>query len=119
MILMSQPPTSDRLVPLEPFGPNAMIMRDVFDGKLYMKMTPPNVAVTRWNCICHPNAHYRRPHFTCLMFCRLKRVAQGKLPAIIPVSRYRMYIQLDRSHAALKDWLLRKIVFPIAEYLAN
>jgi hypothetical protein len=97
-----------------------MIMRNVLDGSLYMKLTPPtNVKATRWNCICHPNTHYRRPHFTCLAFCRLKRVAQGKLPALIPVGRYKMYIQLDRAHAHMKDWLLRKIVFPIAEYLAN
>ena len=117
---MSQPPPSDRLVPFDRFGPHAMVMRDVLDGRLYMQMTPPtNIAVTPWNCVCHPQLHYRRPHFTCRAFCRIKRVAQGKLPSIIPVGRYRMYVQLDRPHARLKGWLLRKLVFPIAEWLAN
>jgi hypothetical protein len=117
---MSQPPTSDRLIPFDRFGPNAMVMRDVLDGRLYMRITPPaNVEVTPWNCICHPQLHYRRPHFTCLAFCRVKRVAQGKLPSIIPVGRYLMYVQLNRKHAAFKQWLLRKFVLPIAEFLAN
>jgi hypothetical protein len=117
---MSQPPPSDQLVPFDRFGPHAMVMRDISDGKLYMQMTPPeNVQVTPSNCICHPQLHYRRPHFTCLTFCRIKRVAQGKLPPVILVSRYQMYIHLDRAHARFKDWLLRKFVLPIAEALAN
>lgn len=117
---MSQPPTSDRLIPFDRFGPHALVMRDVVDGCLYMQMMPPaNVEVTPWNCICHPNLRYRRPHFTCLTFCRIRRVAQGKLPSAIPVSWYRMYIHLGRPHAHFKDWLLRKFVFPIAEWLAN
>jgi hypothetical protein len=117
---VQQIPPKDRLIPFEPFGPNAMIMRDALDGHLYLRMTPPaNVKVTRWNCICHPELGYRRPHFTCLAFCRIKRVAQGKLPVTIPVTWYRMYIHQGRAHARLKDWLLRKFVFPIAELLAN
>lgn len=117
---MSPLPPNDRLVPYERFGPYALIMRDVADGRLYMQLsTPEGVKVTRWNCICHPNLHYRRPHFTCLLFCRTKRMVQGKLPPLIPVSRYLMYVHLDRSHARLKDWLLRKFMFPIAEWLAN
>ena len=119
MKVTSQIPPSDRLVPFDRFGPHAMVMRDVLDGSLCMQMTPANVTVTPWNCICHPELHYGRPHFTCLAFCRIKRVAQGKLPSTIPVSRYRMYIHLGRPHAAFKGWLLRKFVFPIAEYLAN
>ncbi len=117
---MSQPPPNDRLIPVEPFGPHAFIMRDVADGRMYMQITPPeNVKITPWNCICHPNLHYRRPHFTCRMFCRTKRVAQGKLSPLIPVWRYHMYVQLDRPHAHFKDWLLRKFLLPIAEWLAN
>jgi hypothetical protein len=117
---MSQLPPNDRLAPFDRFGPDAVVMRDVADGRLYMGMTPPtNVKVTRWNCICHPQLHYKRPHFTCLMFCRIKRVAQGKLPSTIPVNLYRMYIHLGRPHARFKDWLLRKFVLPIAEFLAN
>lgn len=117
---MSLTPPSDRLVPFERFGPHTLVMRDVLDGSLCMQITPPaNVPVTRWNCICHPELNYKRPHFTCVAFCRIKRVVQGKLPPAIPVSRYRMYIQLDRPHARFKDWLLRKLVFPIAEWLAN
>jgi hypothetical protein len=119
MIGQNQPQTSDRLVPYDRLGPYGLVMRDVVDGRMYMHMTPPLAKVTRWNCICHPELKYRRPHFTCLMFCRLKRVAQGRLLPLIPVSRYRMYIQLDRPHAHFKDWLLRKFVLPIAEWLAN
>jgi hypothetical protein len=92
----------------------------MMDGRLYQQITPPeNIQLTPWNCICHPQLHYRRPHFTCLMFCRIKRAAQGKMPSIIPVSQYRFYIHLDRAHAHFKDWLLRKFVLPIAEWLAN
>jgi len=117
---MTRRPANDRLVPFDQFGPHALVMRDVLDGSLCMQMTPPaNVPATRWNCICHPELNYKRPHFTCLAFCRVKRVAQGELPSSIPVSWYRMYIRLGRPHAAFKDWLLRKFVFPIAEYLAN
>lgn len=117
---MNQLPANERLIPFDRFGLHALVMRDVIDGHLYMCMTPPgNVKVTSWNCICHPELHYRRPHFTCLTFCRIKRVAEGRLPATIPVGWYRMYIHLDRPHAVVKDWLLRKIVFPITEYLAN
>lgn len=117
---MSQLPPNDRLIPFDQFGPYALIMRDVADGRLYMQLTAPEGAViTPWNCICHPNLHYKRPHFTCRMFCRLKRVAQGKLPLMIPVSRYLIYVHLDRGHPRFKDWLLRKFVFPIAEWLAN
>ena len=106
---MSQIPPSDRLVPFDRFGPHTMIMRDVIDGRLYMQMTPPaNVTVTPWNCICHPQLNYKRPHFTCRAFCRIKRVAQGKFPATIPVGRYQMYVQLDRRHAQFKGWLLEK-----------
>lgn len=117
---MSQPQPNDRLISFDRFGPNALVMRDVLDGSLCMQMTPPdNVPATRWNCICHPELNYKRPHFTCVAFCRIKRVVQGKLPPTIPVSRYRMYIHLGRSHAGFKDWLLRKFVLPIAEALAN
>ncbi|MGA8856203.1 MAG: hypothetical protein WB643_03445 [Candidatus Bathyarchaeia archaeon] len=117
---MSQIPPNDRLVPFDRFGPHALIMRDVLDGRLYMQITPPpNVKVTPWNCICYPELHYRRPHFTCLTFCRIKRVARGKLPGTIPVNRYQMYLHLGRPHAGFKDWLLRKFALPIAEWLAN
>jgi len=109
------------MVPFDPFGPYVVIMRDIMTGRLFMQMTlpGPDIRVTRWNCICHPELNYKRPHFTCLAFCRIKKAAQGKLPATIPVSWYRMYIHLGRPHAAFKDWLLRKFVFPIAEWLAN
>jgi hypothetical protein len=116
---MSQTPPSNRLVPAERFGPHAIVVRDVADGRMYLQMMPPTVKVTRWNCICHPELHYSRPHFTCVMFCRLKRAAQGKLPSTIPVNLYRMYVHVGRPHATFKDWLLRKFVFPIAEWLAN
>ena len=110
----------DRLIPFDRFGPHAMVMRDVLNGRLYMQITPPaNIKATPWNCICHPGLPYSRPHFTCLTFCRIKRVAQGELRSLIPVSRYRMYIHLGRPHAKAKDWLLRKFVFPVAEWLAN
>lgn len=117
---MSQTPPSDRLIAFDRFGPHTLVMRDIADGQLYMQITPPvNVETSRWNCICHPELNYRRPHFTCQTFCRIKRVAQGKLSPTIPVSQYRMYIHLGRPHAAFKDWLLRKFMLPIAEFLAN
>ncbi len=117
---VQQGPPEDRLIPFESFGPHAVILCDVADGRMYMRITPPeNVKITPWNCICHPKLPYMRPHFTCRMFCRTKRVAQGKLPLLIPVRRYRMYIQLGRPHARFKDWLLRKFLLPIAEWLAN
>jgi hypothetical protein len=98
---MTQLPSNDLLVPYERFGPYAVIMRDVGDGRLYMQLSmPEGVKVTRWNCICHPKITYRRPHFTCLLFCRTKRMVQSKLPPLIPVSRYLMYVPWT---AAMRD----------------
>jgi hypothetical protein len=120
MVAAQEESALNQLIPFDRFGPNAMVMKDVVDGRLYMQLTlPANAKVTPWNCICHPDRHYGRPHFTCLMFCRTKSLAQGKLPATIPVNLYRMYIHLGRPHARFKDWLLRKLVFPIGEWLAN
>lgn len=108
------------LILVERLGPYAILGMDPSTGRLFQRINPPaTIQPTGWNCICHPELQYKRPHFTCRAFCRIKRVAQGKLPPLIPVNRYRMYIQLDRVHARFKDWLLRKFVLPIAEWLAN
>lgn len=60
----------------------------------------------------------KRVHFTCL-FCRLRRVHSGKMPARNQAHTYALIIQDQRPLAAVKDLLLRKIVLPIAEALAN
>jgi hypothetical protein len=88
-------------------------------GNLYEYIQPPeNTAPTRWNCICHPDLTYRRPHLTCMAFCRVKRVAQGKLPNLIPIMVYRMLIHFDRPHARIKNFILKSWL-TVAEWLAN
>jgi hypothetical protein len=93
-------------------------------GQWWATYVPPAVLPTEnHGCICHPDMKFKRRHFSCRMFCRFKRVAQGKMPARIPIIPYTILLHEgwglpSRKHVKLKSTLL-KWVLTIAEWLAN
>jgi len=62
----------------------------------------------------------RRPHFTCMFLCRLRLVHSKKIPPLIELEYiHRIYVRKRRRFRITKNWLLKKLILPIAEALAN
>lgn len=71
---------------------------------------------------CRPLCGFdlKRVHWTCLFTCRYRRIHVKQIPPLNELQGiYRLYILKHRQFARIKDELLRKIVLPIAEALAN
>lgn len=77
---------------------------------------PPRPFVMPCRALC--GLDLKRVHFTC-MFCRLRRVFAGKMTARNDCHTYSLIIMDHRPLVTVKDLLLRKLVLPIAEALAN
>lgn len=65
--------------------------------------------------LCRYTLH--RPHLTC-QFCRARRVAIGKMANLFPVNPYVLHIRVDRRHALIKDFILKRWL-TVAELLAS
>ena len=71
---------------------------------------------------CRPICGFdlRRPHFTCMFLCRLRLVHSKKIPPLIELEYiHRISVRKRRRFRITKNWLLKKLILPIAEALAN
>ena len=71
---------------------------------------------------CRPICGFdlRRPHFTCMFLCRLRLVHSKKIPPLIQLEYiHRIYVRKRRRFRITKNWLLKKLILPVAEALAN
>jgi len=92
------------------------------EGRLYELIhVEPGLSFGFWDCwkhskeICGHNLH--RPHWSCI-HCRFRAVANGRMPPVIRVGRYTLYVWHGRPHEGIKSILLKKVL-ELAEFLAN
>jgi hypothetical protein len=64
--------------------------------------------------ICGQNLH--RPHLTCRV-CRYRKIADRKLPNVVPVKIYVLSMGTNRRFERLQAWLVKKLL-AVVEYLA-
>jgi hypothetical protein len=99
---------------------NWKIQQDETTGNFYQTtQIDSSEAYGFWDCWKHsPCGHkLRRPHWSCI-HCRFRAVANGRLPRVIPVKPFTLFIRIGRKHERIKSILLKKAL-ELAEFLIN
>jgi hypothetical protein len=78
----------------------------------------------RFAMACRPLCGFdlKRPHLTCIISCRIRRVYYHKLPDVNPLDRVVLFefrVLKRRRFAALKDFMMKEAISLIDNFLCN